>query len=386
MRANIENSTITELATITDLAKLRAVMMVLKKHRSRSEVLSSAIVRTAGNVVEFIATDLTTTKILRLPADVHAEGVAVVDIMDLDKLAVKLKKLGEPITIGHETWQKNETEHSATVISTSRMTTRLLGHEIDDFPSLDFFFDVEPGDSVDHDALIDGIASAKKAISSDTARENLTGLYMTGDLLVATDGHRLRKKRVLGASFGDGVIVPGNAVELVEYTASKFKTKKLRFALRSLPGERGKIIRFDVGDHTIATRSIEGSFPDYTKVLPDYSAADKILVDKAELLQTIDLVSVMASSKTNLVRLSTEASTLVAYASDPDSGEMSAAVAAHHGGKHVAAGFNYTYLQDALKDLDEETVSLVIKDTLSPCLITEPGDDDDCWIVMPMRL
>ena len=136
---------------------------------------------------------------------------------------------------------------------------------------------------------------------------------------------------------------------------------------------------------TMSVRLIEGTFPDFTQVLPDESET-KAFLDKETFLDSLNFVSLFASSKTNNARLTLSDEGLELYASDPDRGEGEKMVPVEYDGQQVKAGYNYRYLQDALKAIDGEEVSLEIIDTLSPTIIRDTERDEMLFVIMPMRL
>lgn len=367
-------------ATIHDTKALRDLCLVLKKKRARGSslaILSKTMIRTGTDCLEFIATDLEVTKILRLPATVEEEGAVVVDIMDLDKMAKNLKKVDGEITIESE-------ENNWARLVHPKITTRMMGVHPDEFPNFPEnspIFDVKHY-VIDADKILRAFDVCEHAISTDDSRENLTGLYLEDDIAVSTDGHRLRKAHVDGAHFPeDGAIVPKNAITLVLYAAKKYKPETIEYSIYD------DYAVFCIGDHKITARLIAGEFPRFMDVLPKQGSGTSACVDRASFLQALDLLEPVLSSKTSNARATIDEDGLEMYASDPDSGEATAPVKTHTvDGERVRAGFNADYLTDALDSLEGDEFTISIIDTLSPCVITEDSRPDDFVIVMPQRL
>ena len=362
-------------AVINDSKALRSLCLILKKNRDRSGILSKALIRTSecGEYLECVATDLDVTKILRIPAECEEQGSLVVDIMALDKMAKNLKKVDGSITI------RSEDDTQWARLEHPKITTRLAGTHPDEFPNFVEEVDTEIGE-MDGDRMRRVLESCEPAISSDDARANLTGLYLEGDRAISTDGHRLRKMQVDGADFGPGAIVPKSAIGLAIYAAKKVKPETIYYAI----GEDHAA--FQIGLHTITARLIDGTFPDYTQVLPKENGT-QAKIDKGSALQALDLLEPTISSKTNNVRATVADDRLELYASDPDNGEATAPVVTHFvDGANVKAGFNADYLEDALSDMPDDEITISIIDTLSPTTITCESEPDCFWVVMPMRL
>jgi len=135
----------------------------------------------------------------------------------------------------------------------------------------------------------------------------------------------------------------------------------------------------------MSVRLIEGTFPDFTKVLPNESD-EKAYLEKETFLKSLKFVSLFASSKTNNARLTLSQEGLELYASDPDKGEGQKVVPVDYQGDEVKAGYNYRYLLDALNAIEGDTVSLEVIDTVSPTLIRDTNRDELLFVIMPMRL
>ena len=144
-------------------------------------------------------------------------------------------------------------------------------------------------------------------------------------------------------------------------------------------------IVFQHGPMSLSVRLIDGTFPDFTQVLPAESET-KARVPKDQLVSALRFVSLFASPKTHNVRVTLNEGDLELYASDPDRGEGQKSVPVSYSGPQVQAGFNWRYLNDVLGALDGDEVSLEILDTLSPTLMRDATRDEMLYVVMPMRL
>ncbi len=231
------------------------------------------------------------------------------------------------------------------------------------------------------------------SVSTDDARPNLTGAFfkVTDDntlLMVSTDGHRLSKIECQPDEFEasgstpkqlrDGIIIPRKGLSELKRTVDA-KGAELSFGLKD------NNIIFKHGPMSLSVRLIDGSFPDFTQVLPKESD-NKAILDKDQLVQSLKFVSLFASPKTHNVRLSLSEDALELYATDPDKGEGLKSVPAQYSGPAVKAGYNFRYLLEVLNVLDGDEVSIEIIDTLSPTLVRDTSRDESLFVVMPMRL
>lgn len=225
---------------------------------------------------------------------------------------------------------------------------------------------------VDLDSLF---APVRFAISTDSARYHLNGVYLNGEpgllTAVATDGHRLAK-HVLPGEWPDftAVIVPtkfAGTVPQGPVTVSVNATK----------------IRVKHGDTTIVSKLIEGTFPDYERVIPVNN--DRVVTaNRTDLIAAVDRVATVASDrggKTVKFEADGDAITLTVRA-DHDS--ASDELATDYDGLPVETGMNAAYLKDILGAVTGASVSLAFSAEMSPILLR--GDNDN-WlgVQMPMR-
>lgn len=365
-------------ATITDLKTLRSLMMVLKKNRASGTlfILTKTLIRTRDGVLEFIATDLETTKIMRIEADIEEEGEILVDLLALDKLVVKLKKIGGPITLRDDP----ESENANGLLSHSRIESKLLGSPRDEYPTFVEEVDAEP-QKIDAEKLRAALESVSTSISSDQSRQNLTGAYLTGNDIVSTDGHRLRKVRASDDMKFDDVILSGKAVDICEYGI-----KKMKVDIASYRYSDGQI-QIDFGPHTVTSKAVNGNFPSFAETVPTPSADDCVIkVSRDELLEGINILEALKGGSKLQCRMKTNPFEL--YYSHVDTGEGTTPLTAiDRSGEDQdhTVYINMNYLKAAVKDLTSSEISFRILGTLTPVTITEDNKPNDLTLVMPMK-
>jgi DNA polymerase-3 subunit beta len=132
-------------------------------------------------------------------------------------------------------------------------------------------------------------------------------------------------------------------------------------------------------------RLVDGKFPDYQQVIPKVS--DKILrASRLDLLTSLKRVSVLATERTQSVRLTVDANSVTVTCYNPDAGEVSDDVAVEYNGPKVEIGFNARYIIEALASLSDNNIVMRFTDPLSPTLLTGTGDDRHLCVIMPMRM
>ena len=198
---------------------------------------------------------------------------------------------------------------------------------------------------------------------------------------VATDGHRLaRFETVLPAGAADmpGVIIPRKTVgELVKLLDDS--DESVRIALSE------SRIEFRFSDVTLSSKLIDGTFPDYERVIPTQN--DKpMTVDKASFAQAVDRVSTIASAESRAVKLSATSGRLNLSANSPDRGQASEDIDVDYGATDIEIGFNARYLLDIATQLSGETAEFVFADAGSPTLVKDRDNAAVLYVLMPMRV
>jgi len=227
------------------------------------------------------------------------------------------------------------------------------------------------------------------AISTEETRYYLNGIYLhaadgegTKSLrAVATDGHRLARVDTAlpaGAENIPGVIVPRKTVS------------ELRKLIDESDGDvmialSDSKIRFAFDGAILTSKLIDGSFPDYERVIP--SANDKIMtVDKQAFIQAVDRVSTISTEKSRAIKITLEDSQMTLSASSPDAGAASEELDAQYKLEKIEIGFNSRYVLDMAKQIVGETIEFRLADSASPTLVRDLEDENAVYVIMPMRV
>ena len=224
-------------------------------------------------------------------------------------------------------------------------------------------------------------------MASQDVRYYLNGLlveYKDGNInAVATDGHRLalatsQLKEIIKEAEGKRQIIPRKAVlELAKILREDNSNINLSFGNSSL---RIKDINLD-----FSTKLIDGKFPDYEKVLPA-GEPDALEVSKESLQAALTRASVLSNEKYRGVRFELSNNKLKLTANNPEKELAEELLEVNYGGSTMEIGFNIGYLLDVLATIETETVELNFYGEESSCLIREPGNKLEAYVIMPMRL
>jgi DNA polymerase-3 subunit beta len=230
---------------------------------------------------------------------------------------------------------------------------------------------------------------SKFAISTEETRYYLNGVYMHvaqadgGPVLrcVATDGHRLARidaELPVHAETMPGVIVPRKTVgelrKLLDDDEMKIAVSvsetKIRFATPNL---------------TLTSKVIDGTFPDYTRVIPTGNTR-KLEVDASEFAAAVDRVATVSSERSRAVKLQLDEDRLVLSVNAPDSGAAEEELAVAYGDERLEIGFNAKYLLEIASQVDRENAVFLFNSAGDPTLMREGNDTSAVYVVMPMRV
>lgn len=223
----------------------------------------------------------------------------------------------------------------------------------------------------------------RNSMSSEESRYYLNGACLTiesGSLLaVATDGHRLSIARIAEMNIEhENSIVPRKAVGQLIKILDHFEGSV------SIRIDTGKI-DFQLGELIITSKLIDGTFPDYKRVIPTETTIDIMVCPKA-LALAIDRVSVVSQEKTKGIKLIAESGIIRLEMTSPDLGTAQEEVSANVSAP-ITIGYNGRYLKEILDNYsDYETVWIGMSDPSSPAIISPPGRDAEKSVLMPLRL
>jgi DNA polymerase-3 subunit beta len=245
--------------------------------------------------------------------------------------------------------------------------------------------------------LADALSRVKPCISDEDTRYYLNGVYMTqhkktkkakGTLrVVATDGHKLGVVDLPLPNGADGmpaVIIPKATIaDMIASCDAKGSPETVKLSI----GREG--VRFEHGCITIASKIIDGTFPDYGRCIP--TGNDKIVVIDHDLFEKAikDVSRVLKKTDTRAIKLSFTTDKCTLTASHPDNGTATHAVEVDYKSAPLDIGFNYTYVTAILEALTSGFVTFNLADPGSPTLITGCDDDERdsvLFILMPCRV
>lgn len=348
-------------------------MQGIVERRTTIPVLSHLLLRAEGQRIHVAATDLEVSLTSWCAAGIKEEGA----------IAIQAKKLLEIIraSVGEEVILRIDQEGFLT-ISVGRSLFKIRGLPQEDFPTLPSIADKKPL-RIPFGTFRNMISKIFFAISSEESRFQLSGALMKLQedslALVATDGHRLAliESQVKGLSSSEGVLVPRKALQELQ----RFEGEDLEFR------NNEHHLSFSVGRRQLICRILEGTFPDYERVISKDNP-QSVVVDRQGLLDVVHRVSLLTGDRTRAIKMELSSEQLTFSATNPDLGEAREEVGCEYDGDEMTLGVNPDYMSDFLTVVGTERVRLEVKDQDSQC-VAHPVDGHEqryVCVIMPIRL
>ena len=370
MKATIERATL--------LKGLSHVQSVVER-RNTIPILSNVLIEaTADGTIKLMATDLDLQINEHIAASVETPGATTVSAHTLFDIARKLPE-GSQVSL-------SAAEGRMTIMA-GRAKFQLSTLPRDDFPVI-AEGELPTSFELPAETLKQIIDKTRFAISTEETRYYLNGIFLhvSDDSLpvlkaAATDGHRLARVTVTRPDGAEGmpdVIVPRKCVA------------ELRKLLDEIDGSVGVSlsatkIRFDLGQALLTSKLIDGTFPDYSRVIP--TGNDKILkIDPRAFEEGVDRVSTIATEKTRAVKMALDRDKITLSVTSPENGTAAEEVSGDYAAAPFEIGFNSRYLLDILGQVHGDTVEVHLADAAAPTLIRENDKAPALYVIMPMRV
>ncbi len=373
MKINVERS-----AFLKALSHVQSVV----ERRNTIPILSNVMIEAGKGRLKLTATDLDIEIVEAIPADVIRNGAATAPAHMLYDI---VRKLPEGAQVQAELLA-SEGGRLAVSAGTSHFELACLPKE--DFPqmaaaALPHKFNLAADD------LKRIIDKTRFAISTEETRFYLNGIFVHASKegknktlrAVATDGHRLaRYEMELPDGAGDmpGVIIPRKTVT------------ELRKLLDDADGAieislSDTKIQFGFSGVELTSKLIDGTFPDYQRVVP--SGNDKALALEAkEFSHSVDRVSTISADKTRAVKLALSKDKVTLSVVNPESGIATEELGATYNAAALEIGFNARYLLDITNQIEGKEVRFLLSDAGSPTIIEDAEDSRTLYVLMPMRV
>ena len=351
------------------------------ERRNTIPILANVLIEAEGNTVTFRATDLDIEVLDKAPAQVERAGSTTVSAVMLHEIIRKLPD-GSLVTLS------DDSAAGRLTVQAGRSHFNLATLPKEDFPVM-ATSDYASNFSAPAGVLRRLFDKSKFAISTEETRYYLNGVYMHvadgdgGKVLrcVATDGHRLARidaELPMGAEGMPGVIVPRKTVGELR---KLLDDDDMKIAVSVSETK----VRFATPDITLTSKVIDGTFPDYTRVIPQGNTR-RLEVDARDFAAAVDRVATVSSERSRAVKLSLDEDRLILSVNAPDSGAAEEELAVAYGDERLEIGFNAKYLLEIASQVDRENAVFLFNSAGDPTLMREGNDMSAVYVVMPMRV
>ncbi len=353
------------------------------ERRTTIPILSNVMLTARDGALALTATDMDLAIVDSVPAEISQDGATTVPAHTFHDIVRKLPE-------GAQIQMDSGGEQNRLTVKCGRSRLSLMTLPAEDFPAM------AEGDlpcrfGLPSDAFRGLIDRTRFAMSTEETRYYLNGIYVhpteadgVGLLrIVATDGHRLARVEMplpQGAEGMPGVIVPRKTVgELRKLIEDVDGEAEIEVAVSETK------MRFAFGGAVLTSKLIDGTFPDYERVIP--LGNDKTLqVDARAFAHAVDLVSTITTDKGRGVKLTLDRGSLVLSATSPEAGSASEELEVDYADNPIEIGFNARYLLDIAEQIGADGARFKLADGASPTLVQDTADPAAMYVLMPLRV
>tara|TARA_X000000950_G_scaffold43969_1_gene49582 strand:+ start:395 stop:1510 length:1116 start_codon:yes stop_codon:yes gene_type:complete len=343
-------------------------------------ILSNILIEAKDNSLTLSSTDMDISIIEKIDCNVFEDGSTTINSQILYDIVRKINDNSEIEIIS------NDGKLLTLRADGSRFSLACLPKE--DYPIID---QENSGNTIKINSKIifKLIDKTKFAISNEETRYFLNGLYfnITKDqsnsilTLVGTDGHRLAK---FSHNIEDnidqvsGVIIPKKTI----YELCKLLSEIDEDVYISISSNK---IVFTIENIIFISKLIDGSFPDYKRVIPKDNS-NILNINREILLSAVDRVSTIANEKSPVVKFKLLQNILNLNTINNESSTASEDLKINYNGDEIEIGFNSKYIMDIVNNLEDEEISINLKDNTSPIIALENSNSNLVYVLMPMRV
>lgn len=346
--------------------------------KSSLPILANVLISTEKGRVKLSATNLETAITTYIGASVKEEGAITVPAKLLKEFVTNLP----PSTI------EVHLDNDILYIASQKTKSKFNGNSAADYPELPTFPEDSKVVSIDPRLFDEAVSVVAFASGSDTSRPIFTGVYLnlSGDKLVltSTDGFRLSEKiiDVKNNTKDFSVIIPAKTLAEVSKIFS-VSVEPIKFTLNS----EENLALFEAEDTFVATRTIDGNYLDYKRIIPT-SHLLKAVFSAADFLEAVRLTNIFAKEGNNTlkIRFDPEQSLIKVASLSEETGENESQFAAELEGELLDIAFNSKYLLEFLGNVKTERISFKTNGNVAACVLEPEDHANFIHIIMPLQI
>lgn len=357
---------------------INKVLSVVDKKNSRP-ILTNCLLRTQGQKLELIATDLEVSAKIILNAKIEKEGSFCINSKNISDILRELPN--EELHLGVDS-------NNLLNLNCKNINYSLLITSADEFPQLNFQ-NQSTEFRIKTKQVSHIINKTQHAISTDETRLYLNGIYLqlSDSKLrsVAIDGHRLAlvdTHEFIGENkyLTDGVIVPRKGINELKKIADTYPEDEVTISL-----DDSFMFVNARNEYFLSIRLIAREYPKYQTVIPS-KTSNRFHIDRNAILNAVKRIKILSNEKTNGVKLNIAPGELTISTNHPALGQANEKLPIDYEGKATEIGFNAKYLVESLSVLNETDVTFEFNNELSPVVIKADDLPEFLGIIMPLKL
>ncbi len=366
------NITIEKSVLLKAIARLQSLV----EKRNTIPILANVKIEASENKLVLTVTDMDLVASEQIEANIASSGSLTVPALTLYDIVRKLPE-------GSQVALKADAGSSRLNVTAGASNFTLSYLPADDFPvmsegELTHKFTMSSKD------FLKLVEKTRFAMSNEETRYYLNGVYFhisNGKLrAVATDGHRLASVEAeapAGAAGMPGIIIPRKAVN--EISKLLENQSEVSIALSETK------IKFNAGGIELLSKVVDGTFPDYQRVIPDNNT--KLATVSSTLFnEAVDRVSTIAADKTRAVKIKFDKDAITLNSQGLEGTSAKEVIDCTYGSEALEVGFNSRYVLEMMTQIKSDKINIALDTSNSPALITDPTDTSAVYIIMPMRV
>ncbi len=357
----------------SDFQRIISAVSSAVSNKTTMPILSNILMEAKKGQLRCAATDLEVGLDCRVPATVEEEG----------GIALPAKKISEIVRELPNAPVKIELDGGVAKVTCDKTHFTLSGMSTEDFPPMPNFPEKESF-KIEQTILKNLIEKTRIAVSTEELRYALNGIYfhsLDNELrMVSTDGRRLAMMKLMiesGINEKMSIIIPTKAIGQLNSILEG--EEEIHIAVKNSQ------VFFKTEQFTLSSRLIDGQFPNYEQVIPP-QRDKKIVLDTGRFLQALRRVSILASEKNNMVKLSIDEGRMTISASTPELGEATDEMDVIYSGEPLQVAYNVRYVIDVLKNMDAEETLLEFNQPLAPGVFRPADSQNYINVIMPMKI
>jgi len=342
--------------------------------RTTLPVLSNILIEAKKGKIQLSATDLEVAITAQTTGKVEEEG----------SLTIPARLLSDFIVNNTDESIEFETENNTLKLKSNRFEASINGINSEEFPTVPTT-PKETYCNIEKTLFADSLKKVLIAPANDETRPVLAGIFFNFKnnmlILAATDSYRLSeikmeiKEQLEDKSF----IVPARTMNEALRLISSTDTENISIS----PTENQ--VSFKIGDTKLVSRLIEGSFPNYTQIIPS-SSKIKVRASHSELVSALKMSALFAKNSANNIKIKTEKNEIIIKSMASQSGSANAKVPAEIEGESIEIAFNVRFLLEVLQVISTDKVEFCFNDSSSSGMIRSLKNDNFTYIVMPLKI